>query len=104
MVKSSLYDVDASRASFRGTRIMGAALFDTDMRGADLTDAVLFENTFRVTVDESTLVRGLTGTVFGPITVVDGDSSQTVGGADLEAWISARGGQVQVIPPHREMR
>ncbi|MEU4212219.1 pentapeptide repeat-containing protein [Streptomyces sp. NPDC026206] len=101
MVKASLYGVDASGASFRGTRIMGASLFGVDMRGADLTDAVLFENTFKVTVDDSTVVRGLAGTVFGPITVFSGESSRELAGAELEAWIAERGGQVQVIPPYR---
>ncbi|MFG2408293.1 pentapeptide repeat-containing protein [Streptomyces brevispora] len=104
MVKASLHGVDASGASFRGTRIMGASLFGVDMTGADLTDAVLFQNTFKVTVDDSTMVRGLTGTVFGPITVINGDSSRELAGAELEAWIGARGGQVQVIPSGRPPR
>ncbi|WP_328865938.1 pentapeptide repeat-containing protein [Streptomyces sp. NBC_00304] len=101
MVKASLQGVDASGASFRGTRIMGASLFGVDMTGADLTDAVLFQNTFKVTVDDNTVLRGLTGTVFGPITVNNGDSSRELAGAELEAWIGARGGQVQVVPPRR---
>lgn len=101
MVKASLQGVDASGASFRGTRIMGASLLGVDMRGADLTDAVLFQNTFKVTVDDTTVVRGLTGTVFGPITVFSGESSRELAGAELEAWIGERGGQVQVIPPYR---
>ncbi|MFJ7628773.1 pentapeptide repeat-containing protein [Streptomyces sp. NPDC097595] len=104
MVKASLHDVDASGASLRGTRIMGASLYDVDLRGADLTDAVLFQNTFKVTMDDTTLVRGLTGTAFGPVTVVSDEGSREVGGADLEAWISARGGEVQVIPPQRRVR
>lgn len=99
MVKASLHGVDASRASFRGTRIMGASLIDVDLRGADLTDAVLFENTFKVTVDDATVVRGLTGTVFGPITLFSGESSRELAGAELEAWIGERGGQVEVIAP-----
>ncbi|MFD7628295.1 pentapeptide repeat-containing protein [Streptomyces sp. NPDC059851] len=101
MVKASLHGVDASGAGFKGTRIMGASLFDVDMREADLTDAVLFQNTFKVTVDDSTVVRGLTGTVFGPITVFSGASSRELAGVELESWISARGGQVRVIPPRR---
>ncbi|MGW1126437.1 pentapeptide repeat-containing protein [Streptomyces sp. NPDC002526] len=104
MVKASLHDVDASGASLRGTRIMGASLYAVDLRGADLTDAVLFHNTFRVTVDDTTLVRGLTGTAFGPVTMVSGEGSREVGGADLEAWIRARGGEVQVIPPQRRVQ
>ncbi|MET7647603.1 pentapeptide repeat-containing protein [Streptomyces sp. NPDC005426] len=99
MTNASLHEVDASRASFRGTRIMGASLFGVDMRGADLSDAVLFGNTFKVTIDDTTVVRGLTGTVFGPVTVVSGASSRELAGAELEAWIAERGGQVQVVPP-----
>ncbi|MFJ1621054.1 pentapeptide repeat-containing protein [Streptomyces sp. NPDC088190] len=101
MVRASLCDVDASGASFRRARFLGASLIDTDMRGADLTDAVLNENFFEIKVDDTTVVRGLTGTVFGPITVFSGKSSQELAGAELEAWIGARGGQVRVIPPRR---
>lgn len=104
MVKASLYDVDASGASLRGTRIMGASLCDVDLRGADLTGAVLFDNTFKVTVDDTTLVSGLTGTAFGPVTVVSGEGSREVGGAELEAWLAARGAEVQVIPPRGPVR
>ncbi len=99
MVNASLHGVDASRASFRGTRIMGASLHGVDMRGADLTDAVLFQNTFKVSVDDTTVLRGLTGSVFGPISVFSGESSREVGGAELETWIGERGGKVQVLAP-----
>ncbi|MFC8533271.1 pentapeptide repeat-containing protein [Streptomyces sp. NPDC057249] len=101
MVGASLSDVDARGASFRGTRPIGAELLDTDMRGSDLSDAVVEENYFEIKVDDTTVLRGLRGTVFGPVTVVGDGSSREVGGAELEAWIRARGGQVQVIPPRR---
>lgn len=104
LVGASLCDVDASGASFRGTRFLGASLIDTDLRGADLSDAVFDENLFEIKVDDSTVVRGLTGTVFGPITVFSGESSREVAEAELEAWVGARGGQVQVIPPRRPPR
>ncbi|MFJ6613632.1 pentapeptide repeat-containing protein [Streptomyces sp. NPDC091289] len=104
MTKASLQGVDASGASFRDTRIMGASLFDVNMRGADLTNAILFQNTFKVTVDDATIIQGLTGTVFGPITAFEGRSSRELAGAELEAWITERGGQVQVIPPSRTPR
>lgn len=84
-----------------GTRFIGAELLDTDMRGSDLSDAVVEENYFGIKVDDTTVLRGLRGTGFGPVTVVSDGSSREVGGAELEAWISARGGQVQVIPPRR---
>ncbi|MEV4743334.1 pentapeptide repeat-containing protein [Streptomyces sp. NPDC049555] len=102
MVRADLYEVDAAGAGFRGTRIGGAWLHGVDLRGADLADAVMSENSFKVRVDDTTVVRGLTGTVFGPITVVSGDASRELAGAELEAWIRARGGDVQVIPPHRQ--
>jgi len=102
MTKASLQEVDASEASFRGTRIMGASLFGVDLRGADLTDGVLFQNTFKVTVDDRTVLRGLTGTVFGPITVFSGASSRDLADAELEEWVAERGGQVQVIPRARQ--
>ncbi|MYQ76643.1 MULTISPECIES: pentapeptide repeat-containing protein [unclassified Streptomyces] len=104
MVKASLHDVDASGASLRGTRIMGASLYAVDLRGADLTDAVLFQNTFKVTVDDTTLVRGLTGTAFGPVTVVSGEGTRKLTGPDIEAWIAERGGQVRVLEPHNTRR
>ncbi|WP_329193626.1 MULTISPECIES: pentapeptide repeat-containing protein [unclassified Streptomyces] len=104
MVGASLCDVDASGASFRGTRFLGASLIDTDMRGADLADAVLDENLFEIKVDDATVVRGLAGTVFGPITVFSGASSRELAGGELEAWIAARGGHVQVIPSRRPPR
>lgn len=98
MVKASPHGVDASGASFRGTRIMGASFLGVDLRGADLTDAVLFKNAFEVPVDDTTVVRGLTGTAFGPITVMNGASSRELAGPDLHAWIAERGGRVEVIP------
>lgn len=104
LVGASLCDVDARGASFRGTRFIGAELLDVDMRGSDLSDAVVEENFFEIKADDTTVLRGLRGTVFGPVTVVEGDSVREVGGADLEAWIAARGGQVQVIPPRRPLR
>ncbi|MCX0246832.1 pentapeptide repeat-containing protein [Streptomyces drozdowiczii] len=104
MVRASLHDVDASGASLRGARIMGASLHHVDLRGADLTDAVLFHNTFKVTVDDTTLVRGLTGTAFGPVTVVGGEGTRKLTGPDIVAWIAERGGQVRVIEPHHTQR
>lgn len=98
MVGASLYDADASGASFHGTRFLGASLINTDMRGADLTQAVLDENIFEIKVDDFTVVRGLTGTVFGPLTFFSGESPQELAGAEIEAWVAERGGQVEVIP------
>ncbi|WP_241990124.1 MULTISPECIES: pentapeptide repeat-containing protein [unclassified Streptomyces] len=104
LVGASLCGADARGASFRGTQFIGAVLLATDMRGADLSEAVVRDNFFEIKIDDTTVVRGLRGTVFGPITVVEGDSAREVGGAELEAWIAARGGEVQVIPPRRPSR
>lgn len=101
MVGASLCGTDASGASFHATRFLGASLIDTDMRGADLTDAVLDENIFEIKADDSTVMRGLTGTVFGPVTVFSGESSRELASTELEAWIAERGGQVRVLPPYR---
>lgn len=54
------------------------------MRGADLTDAVLDENYFEIKVDDSTVMHGLTGTVFGPITVFSGESSRELADSELK--------------------
>jgi antitoxin component YwqK of YwqJK toxin-antitoxin module len=100
LVKASLCEVDASGASFRGTRFMGASLLGADLRGADLSYAVLRENSFKVTLDDETKVVGLSGTVFGPVRVVDrqGSEEREVGGVELEGWIRARGGDIRVLP------
>ena len=69
------------------------------MRGADLTDAVVDENIFEIKADDSTVMRGLTGTVFGPVTVFSGESSRELAGTELESWLRARGGDVRVLEP-----
>ncbi|KQV12539.1 hypothetical protein ASE03_20765 [Kitasatospora sp. Root187] len=96
---ASLYGVDATGASFRDAQILGASLLGTDLRGADLSGAVLRENSFKVQVDESTLVRGLSGSVFGPVTLWNGAESSELGGEALDRWIAERGGQVTVLQP-----
>ncbi|WNI21735.1 pentapeptide repeat-containing protein [Streptomyces sp. ITFR-16] len=99
LVGASLYGADASGASFRGARFLAASLIHTDMRGADLSHAVLNENSFEVALDDTTVATGLTGTVFGPVTVVGDEESRELAGPDLEAWVAARGGHVRVVPP-----
>ncbi|MFI5530822.1 pentapeptide repeat-containing protein [Kitasatospora sp. NPDC051853] len=96
---ASLYGVDASGASFRGARMLGAGLLRTDLRGADLSGAVVEDNSFKVVLDEATVVEGLTGTVFGPAVLVRDGEQVELGGSELERWIAERGGQVRVIPP-----
>ncbi|MFD8460489.1 pentapeptide repeat-containing protein [Streptomyces antimycoticus] len=97
LVKASLCDVDASRASCRGTRFMGASLLYVDLRGADLTDAVLRENSFKVAMNHATILQGVSGSIFGPVEILEQDSVRTLGGAALEDWIREKGGNVQVI-------
>ncbi|MCX5376732.1 pentapeptide repeat-containing protein [Streptomyces sp. NBC_00091] len=102
LVRAELYGADLRGASLRGARILGAVLLETDLRGADLSGAVLQENSFGVTVDDSTVVAGLTGTVFGPAEHVAPDGSRTtLAGGELEDWIAARGGDVRVLTPRR---
>ncbi|WP_030732749.1 pentapeptide repeat-containing protein [Streptomyces sp. NRRL F-2890] len=99
MTKASLYGVDASEASFRGTRIMGASFLEVDLRGADLSGAILSENSFRVKLDENTIVSGLNGTIFGPADLFGVNSHHALQGDDLQHWINDRGGQVEVLRP-----
>ncbi|MFF5707225.1 pentapeptide repeat-containing protein [Streptomyces sp. NPDC012794] len=102
LARAELYGADARGASLRGARILGAVLLGTDLRGADLSGAVLQENGFKVVLDDSTLVAGLTGTVFGPAEHIAQDGTRTtLAGAALEDWLAARGGAVRVIPPRR---
>ncbi|WP_405979383.1 pentapeptide repeat-containing protein [Streptomyces sp. NBC_00158] len=100
LVRAELYGADARGASLRGARILGADLHHTDLRGADLSGAVLRENGFKVTLDDTTRVAGLTGTVFGPAEHVAADGTRTpLAGTALEDWIRAGGGDVRVIAP-----
>ncbi|MEV6963446.1 pentapeptide repeat-containing protein, partial [Streptomyces sp. NPDC051207] len=46
--------MDATGASCRGTRFMGASLPAVDLRAADLRGAVFGRNSFHVTLDEQT--------------------------------------------------
>ncbi|MFE3148340.1 pentapeptide repeat-containing protein [Streptomyces sp. NPDC059218] len=62
--ESEGYDLDGMARDFRGADLSGG-----DFSNAWFTDAVLDENFFEIKVDDTTAVRGLTGTVFGPLTV-----------------------------------
>ncbi|GGW80770.1 hypothetical protein GCM10010340_68720 [Streptomyces griseoloalbus] len=76
---------------------MGASLIDVNFCGSDLSEAVVQENTFRVTVDEETDFTGMSGTVFGPVHMIGRDGEKEIGGADLERWLRERGGDVRVL-------
>ncbi|MDX3117980.1 pentapeptide repeat-containing protein [Streptomyces scabiei] len=97
LVKASLYGVDASAASLRGARLAGASLIDVDLRGSDLSGAIVRENTFKVTVDETTRFTGMSGTLFGPVQLIDREGRREIGGAELERWLRQRGGRVEVL-------
>ncbi|BFO21681.1 hypothetical protein SHKM778_80690 [Streptomyces sp. KM77-8] len=75
---------------------MGASLIDVDFRGSDLSGAVVQENSFKVTVDESTDFTGMSGTVFGPVQVIGREGRHEIGGAELEEWLRDRGADVRV--------
>ncbi|WP_405648507.1 pentapeptide repeat-containing protein [Streptomyces uncialis] len=97
LVKASLYGVDATDARCRGTRFQGSSLLNVDFRGADLTDAVVVENSFKVRVDSRTVVKGLTGSVFGPVEFVTDAGFREIAGQELARWIAERGGRVRVL-------
>ncbi|MFJ3922859.1 pentapeptide repeat-containing protein [Streptomyces sp. NPDC090022] len=99
LAKASLYGVDARGASCRGTRFQGASLLDVDLRGADLRGAEVRENTFQVRVDERTRLKGLTGSVFGPVEVTTAAGTHRLSGSALEEWLHAHGAKVQVLQP-----
>ncbi len=97
LVKASLYGVDASAASLRGTRLMGASLIDVDFRGSDLSQAIVRENTFKVTVDETTNFTGMSGTLFGPVQLITQEGKKEINGTELERWLPKLEGNVQVL-------
>ncbi|MFF4644079.1 pentapeptide repeat-containing protein [Streptomyces sp. NPDC001389] len=99
LTRADLHSVDARGARLRGTRIRGASLIDTDLRGADLTGAELRENSFEVTLDDTTVVTGLTGTLFGPATLTTGTGTRSLAGPALEDWLRSRGADVRVVAP-----
>ncbi|MFC8721079.1 pentapeptide repeat-containing protein [Kitasatospora sp. NPDC057198] len=100
LTAASLYGVDARGASCRGTEFRGAALLEVDLRGADLAGATVLENSFKVRVDGSTVLTGLTGSVFGPVRLVGEDGTETeLAGLELQRWFTGRGLQVTVLAP-----
>ncbi|MCX5385666.1 pentapeptide repeat-containing protein [Streptomyces sp. NBC_00083] len=96
---AELSDTDARGASLRGARLDGAALLGTLLQGADLGGASVRETSFSVVVDEHTVVEGLSGTVFGPMTVESAGQRGEVRGRELELWLNGRGADVRVIDP-----
>ncbi|MFH7599490.1 pentapeptide repeat-containing protein [Streptomyces racemochromogenes] len=105
LTRADLYGADARGATLRGACLLGATLIDTDLRGADLTGARLGETSFRVTLDDTTRVTGLTGTLTGPTTLTTpAGTPHPLTGPALEHWLRTRGSNARVVPPrhHRQ--
>ncbi|MFD4247942.1 pentapeptide repeat-containing protein [Streptomyces sp. NPDC058525] len=98
---SEMWAVDARGASFREAKLDAAGLLDVKLQGADLSNASVQQTSFQVVMDEQTVVLGLTGTVFGPASVVERGELREISGADLEVWLNSRGARVQVLLPQR---
>ncbi|MFD7020056.1 pentapeptide repeat-containing protein [Streptomyces sp. NPDC059928] len=96
---AELCAADARGAVLRGARLNAASLIDTLLQGADLTGAVVKETSFRVVVDELTVVEGLSGTVYGPMVLESGGQRSEIGGRAMELWLNDRGADVRVIDP-----
>ncbi|MEW1635198.1 pentapeptide repeat-containing protein [Streptomyces sp. NPDC093801] len=97
LTRTDLYGADARGARLRGARLLGATLLHTDLRGADLTGARLGENTFEVTLDDTTVVTGLTGTLTGPATLTTpAGTSRSLAGPSLEHWLRTGGSDAEV--------
>lgn len=68
--------------------------------GGDLTGATVEWNSFRVRMDGSTVLTGLAGSVFGPVTLVGEDGTVAeLAGAKLRHWFAGRGLRVTVLAP-----
>ncbi|MFE6159264.1 pentapeptide repeat-containing protein [Streptomyces sp. NPDC056486] len=96
---AELYKTDARGACLRGACLHGALLLDTRLEGADLTGASVQGTSFKVRLDERTLVAGLTGSVYGPAYVMDNGARRELAGRELERWLQQRGATVQVLNP-----
>ncbi|MEV4869182.1 pentapeptide repeat-containing protein [Streptomyces syringium] len=68
---AELHEVDATGANLRGARLNGAFLDTVRLQGADPSGATVNEAPFEMATDRGAVVEGLTGTLFGPVTVVD---------------------------------
>jgi uncharacterized protein YjbI with pentapeptide repeats len=95
--RASLWGVDASAARFRGATLDGASLIRMRLAGADFSDVSVRETSFKVLLDENTVVTGMSGTVFGPAELVERDSVRQLAGEELERWLHAHGAEVRVL-------
>ena len=99
LTSASLMGVDARSASFRRARFIGGSVLDADFRGATLSHAVFQATSFVARLDDDSAVDGLTGSLYGPVTVADGHGERELGGSELVAWFTARGAYVEVLTP-----
>ena len=99
---TDLWAVDARSARFRGAKLDGASLIDVRLEGADLTNASVLETSLKAVLDESTIVQGLSGTVFGPALINQAGVRQEINGQDLQQWLNSRGAKVRVLNPLSE--
>ncbi|MEV5508243.1 pentapeptide repeat-containing protein [Streptomyces orinoci] len=81
----------------RRADLTNATLLQADLRGADLSGATTANTSFTVLVDDRTVLRGLTGTLFGPVTIVTGGTEQELDGLALQRWLAKRGAEVEVL-------
>ncbi|MCT9138373.1 pentapeptide repeat-containing protein [Streptomyces violarus] len=95
----SLCAVDARSARFRAAKLHGASLIDVRLEGADLTNASVRETSLKAVLDEHTVVRGLSGTLFGPAVIDHAGVRREISGVDLERWLNSRGAKVRVLDP-----
>lgn len=96
---ASLWAVDARSADLRAANLDGASLIDIRLEGADLTNASVRETSFRAVLDERTVVRGLSGTLFGPAVIDQAGLRREISGPELEQWLNNRGANVHVLDP-----
>ncbi|WP_306316264.1 MULTISPECIES: pentapeptide repeat-containing protein [unclassified Streptomyces] len=98
---AEFWQVDARMASFRYSTLDGSSLLNVALEGADLTGASVQNTTLDVTLDDGTVVVGLSGTVRGPAHLSENGSTRELAGLELELWLNDRGANVQVLnsPP-----
>ncbi|WP_344396470.1 pentapeptide repeat-containing protein [Streptomyces vastus] len=99
---AQLWAVDARSARFRAARLHGVSLIDVRLEGADLTDASVRETSLKAVLDEHTVVRGLSGTLFGPAAIDRAGVRCEISGLELERWLNSRGAKVRVLNPRSE--
>ncbi|MBV6703378.1 pentapeptide repeat-containing protein [Kitasatospora aureofaciens] len=97
LTSASLVDVDATAATFRRADLTNATLLQVDLRGADLSDATTANTSFTVHVDDHTVLRGLSGTLFGPVTLVTDETEQELDGIALQRWLTEHGAETEVL-------